>query len=504
MAHVLEIKAGQIAAVREDLLGQNGLINLLRKEDPTEEGHEALDVIRDFLTRKTYDVGTKSIKGVHHPRIFVGNQKLPKFITGTIGEWAKSHYLEVISPFFDNTEEAVTLKKLIDELDPIETRVLLPKSQDGAALCEKAFYKAVEEHGAKWSELPGGITRWTDKDKESPHRYVHAKVYRLFSPSVREEFILSGSPNLTNAGHSGHKGANFETAILTGGKVRYKPDWWLLPIEGQSPAVFREGESEEPDRGLAFPKVTFRYDWNTKELSYFWEEESQPEAVEVRFGNIRQFSIEDVRFGKWISLGPEYCEIIEERLRSSSFLEVWVAGEGPHQVLVREAGMQKKPSLLYELTSEEILEYWSQLTLEQKDAFLDRKLAAYIDQALSRALQDKELEGAPESMFDRFAGIFHAFSCLQEYIDDAIEQKRIKDAEYRLFGVKHDSLPSLIDKVLTEEGEDRVNRLVRLLCAREVLRQIQREQPKFSDSHRKDFAEVFSTLDGIEQVKEGF
>ena len=52
------------------------------------------------------------------------------------------------------------------------------------------------------------------------------------------------------------------------------------------------------------------------------------------------------------------------------------------------------------------------------------------------------------SMFDRFAGIYHAFGCLRRYIDDATEDGRAKEASARLLGAKYDSLPCLLEKTL--------------------------------------------------------
>lgn len=505
VAHVMEIKDEAIVGLREDFLGRNGLINLLRNEDKTGDANEILDTIRAFFISKTYTAGKKSSGGTLHPRFFVGNQRLPEFITEVIvkgGQWC---YMEVISPFFDNTKDAKTLDALIKEINPIETRILLPRGQDGAALCESDYYNAVKKLKAEWSELPGGITRWSEKDRESAERYVHAKVIRLFSPSLKEEFILSGSPNLTGAAHSANKTGNFETAVLTGGKVDYKPDWWLTHVVGKQPSLFRVKESDEPSEGLSFPNVSFRYDWKKKELSYFWEEEKKPSSVEVRFGNVVQFIIDNVKFGKWVVLGGEQAAPIEERLKSSSFLEVWVDGLGPYRVLVREDGMGMKPALFYELSAEDILEYWSLLSPEQRDAFLDRKMLAFIDQALAKAGQgEKSEEEAPESMFDRFAGIFHAFSCLQEYVSEAIKEKRHNEASYRLFALRHDTLPNLINKVTAEEEGDRVNRYVRLMCAKETLEAIKKEHPSFYEEHKQDFKEVFSKLYEIEKIKAGF
>ena len=84
-----------------------------------------------------------------------------------------------------------------------------------------------------------------------------------------------------------------------------------------------------------------------------------------------------------------------------------------------------------------------------------------------------------DSMFDRFAAIFHAFSMLREHVVAAIEAGREKEAVYRLFGEKYDSLPSLIRKVLEDHQGDAVNRYITLLTAQDTLGQLEKEYDAF-------------------------
>ena len=76
---------------------------------------------------------------------------------------------------------------------------------------------------------------------------------------------------------------------------------------------------------------------------------------------------------KWTSLPKEISQKIATLLQSTSFLEVAVDGGSPSTVLVREEGMEQKPSILLTLTAEEILRYWSLLSAEQREAFLSEK-----------------------------------------------------------------------------------------------------------------------------------
>ncbi len=54
---------------------------------------------------------------------------------------------------------------------------------------------------------------------------------------------------------------------------------------------------------------------------------------------------------------------------------------------------------------------------------------------------------------------------LREHVVAAIEAGREKEAVYRLFGEKYDSLPSLIRTVLGDQEGDVVNRYITLLTA---------------------------------------
>src|SRR5690606_10312105 len=111
------------------------------------------------------------------------------------------------------------------------------------------------------------------------------------------------------------------------------------------------------------------------------------------------------------------------------------------------------------------------------------------------------------SMFDRFAGIFHAFSCLQERLDEALESGDAsgeRHAKYRLFGERGDSLGALIDKQLADSEGDRVNRYVSLLCAREVVRSVRSNYPDFASEHADDLAQLDLRLGATQDLRDAF
>ena len=126
-----------------------------------------------------------------------------------------------------------------------------------------------------------------------------------------------------------------------------------------------------------------------------------------------------------------------------------VHGAEPSWIVVHEEDLAQKPSYLLHLTVEEILRYWSALSDAQRQAILERA-----DMRRVQSIQALAHLPSQDGMFDRFAGVFHAFERLREHIEKAVAENRRGDAEFRLFGARHDSLPSLIERVLKDaDGE---------------------------------------------------
>ena len=105
-------------------------------------------------------------------------------------------------------------------------------------------------------------------------------------------------------------------------------------------------------------------------------------------------------------------------------------------------------------------------------------------------------------MFDRFAGIFHAFSRIETRLKIALEEKRPREVEYLLFGKKSDSLDTLIEKIL-EKGEegDPINDYVTLLCARQLMDRMVGEDPSFDEKHKDQIREIRDKLKAVGEVK---
>jgi hypothetical protein len=502
VGHVHEIRAGQKDSVRQDLLGRDGLLTRLCRLDKTtqaadarpsrDDPHAGLEEIRRFLDTQISPRGWSKQDGRLFPRLWHGEEPFPEFLS----RYAETRCrLEIIAPFFDGKADTPTLRELLDTLRPTATRVLLPRNDDGSARCAEPFFEAVRAlPNVSWGQLPRAYTAYGKAGEETSHRYVHAKTYRIFAPDRGIEVLCVGSPNLTQAAHRGARTGNLESAMLLDHSGGPRPDWWLERLEDTTGLAFRDGHAEDEPAAVVLP-VTLRFDWDTGILSYFWERRDVPERVEIASGPRVLAAVAPVRVGEWTDLAATLGPTFREVLRAGALLDIRV-GDHVQHVLVQEVGMEHRPSLVHDLTPEQILEYWSMLTPEQRDAFLEHNVLPGVGSADEAASTVEPVDEI--SMFDRFAGIFHAFSCLQDSLEQALDRGDASGeryAVYRLLGERHDSLRSLIDKLVGAQNRDRVNRYFGLLCAHALVRRIQSTQPEFRQRHSQALRDLAARID---------
>jgi hypothetical protein len=499
VAHLEEVRAGDKCVFRKELLD---LIERIKGEDRTGEDHTALEALREFLMQYTAESKWGRKHGRWLPRLYVGQESVPEFLGHSIER--DQFNLEIISPYFDGDDSAATLRSLLKTTAPRETRVFLPEAKDGAALCRGGFFEAVEQMpGVRWGKLPASLLRSSSADKSAiADRFVHAKVYRFWDRE-REIFFV-GSANLTHPAHQpGHAG-NFETGILVEPETRSCPTWWLEAGSQARPDEFRPGEPEDAEGAEVVDNLSLRFNWESGRLDYFWEKPSGtgPRRAAVAAQGVYKFSIKPILFGEWVTLPDKDASQVEQLLKSTSFVEVSVDSERPFRVLVREEGMAHKHSILLSSSAEEILQYWSLLSPEQREAFLNRRAPSLADG--TEFVMPPIEHPVRDTMFDRFAGIFHAFGRLESHVREAMQEGREAEAVYRLFGEKYDSLPSLIQTVIKDECGDRVNRYVTLLCARQILGRIEAFDTQFTRRHQAEFRRVSKLLGAVDRLREGF
>ena len=487
---------GSRCPFRADLLA---LLRQVRACAASGESHAALDRIHRFLTQRTQRERFQHVRtgGEWYTRLFCGqgHQSLADWL-GSLRLGDRGWNLEVISPYFD-AAGAPPLAELVETLQPKEVRVYLPRDPDGRARVTGKAYEAVSGL-ATWSSLPGEVTsrgRTEQAEKLAP-RHVHAKVYRLWHGRGRDILIL-GSANLTTPGLSHAAAGNLEACFLVdvtdlGGARRF----WLEPLENDA-SRFIEPPPEEGDGLEAAPlDVSLRFDWATSELAYRIDGRAEPFAVCEASGRVL-FQVSSPRTGRWVNCAGEAASQVADLLRSSSFLLLRHA-RGDWRVLVREENMGHRPSLLLELTPEEILEYWSLLSPEQRASFLEEHVGG--DPGGPLVVGPRRLI-ARDTLFDRFAGIYHAFGCLRRHVEEAIAAEREAEADTRLFGKKYDSLPSLLEKTFAQTDGDPIARYVTFLCAQQLRTGLGRRHPAFFRGRRQQAAHLEALLTRLADLR---
>jgi len=495
--HFEEVAEGKRSSIRNDLLE---LISRVKSHDRTDSDHLEIEKIREFLLDRVSQYELSRLNGRLLPRLYVGRESVPEFLGECLRDEARGHHLEIISPFLDESDVPRTLESLMDTLQVAGVRVFLPEASDGTARCREGLYTATSKLPlVTWGRFPESILSTGSGAAKETSRNVHAKVYRFWSED--REILFLGSVNLTRPAHQGGSGGNFEVGVLVEPEMEAAPGWWLKPLGDVVPQNFKTEPFEDAETAEVECPVTLRYDWGEGSLSYYWESSpgTRPRGARISAQGIFKFRIDPIRFDEWTILPREAASSMAELLVSTSLVEILVDDRVPWPLLVREDHMAHKPSILLSLTVEEILQYWSLLTPEQRQAFIEARLPADPQLVI---VAPRQSEGAVlESMFDKFAGIFHAFEQLERSVNKALQDGKDKEAIYRIVGHKYDSLPSLVDKVIEGKSLDCLDRYVTLLCAKQLIRHLAREHPEFASEHRKDLRDLETKLEESRSIR---
>ena len=487
---------------RNDILT---MIQRLKRCCAEDENHSALDRIHDFLINRANRDAIKNItvSGRYSTRLFCGQSDLPTWLE----ELKISRHcanLEIISPYFDHTP-AKTLQKIINATGPKNVRIFLPRNVDGSAAVSEETFNAVNElDNVEWANLPDDLLRPGGRKNidKTPPRRVHAKVYRFWLRGGLN-ITLVGSVNLTSAGHSHSNAGNFESAFLYDiTDDDFANRWWLEALE-KSPKTFDEKQSEETDNAQnVLIDISFRYNWAEEKLEYRVEGSASGPVVICEPGGVRLLEISALDLGDWTDCGEEAAAKVRQLLTSTSFLEIHHS-KGKWRVLVREEGMNHRPSLLISLTPEEILMYWSLLSPAQQEYFLMEKMTGEATlQGLAAGDSNRSITN--DTVFDRFAGVYHGFEQLINHVNDAIASGRVNEAASRMFGAKYDSLPLLLEKTISREDGDDVMNYITFLCACQARDRVAKAHPEFMRAHGKGAGTLNQLLEQLTMIRKRF
>lgn len=495
--HVEEIAEGEKTRLKDDIAG---FLESLRRKSSAEAEHTALREILAFL-RAANQRHQKAASGRLHTHFYAGREPFVEFLDQTAGKRIQGAYLEVISPYFDDAADCSPLEALIDRFEPREVRVFLPRSAAGDALCRQELYESVRAmSGVHWGKLPEKTMR-LGSGKDAGERFVHAKVYRFFTQSPKREICFVGSPNLTSPAHQ--SGGNVETGFLVDMIPPRRPNFWMS-TDQRKPVEFQVRTEDEGTAASGGTRLNLRYHWDQARAEVFWDAPGESPTLRLEARGVQLGSIQPLPSREWASTAPELSQRIGEILDETSLLVVHGDGDIPALLLVQEEGMFRKPSLLLQLSAADILRYWSLLTPAQRAAFLEARAPeiALTGQGADLVTRAKiALEN--DTVFDRFAGFFHAFGCLERAVRTALDDDNTKESNYRLFGKKYDSLGSLLDRVASEQGKlDGVDRYVIVMCAKQLCNEVALDYPDYWKTHSADTKALEERFHDLAELRE--
>jgi hypothetical protein len=493
--HFEEIAEKEDTRLKEDL---SHLLMDLRRKAPEGLDHAAVNELHAFL-QNTGQRMKRASGGRLLTHFYSGRESIPDFLQRVAGNRICGSYLEIISPFLDDAPSSKPLNDLIAWFQPKEVRVLLPRARDGRAACRPDIYDAVRSlPNVRWGRLPGTLLRWNETEGAN-ERFVHAKLYRFFTQKPKQEICFVGSVNLTKAAHQ--KGGNWETGMLVDVECPRTPEFWLT-LDDARPADFQHQDETEPAKSGGTP-LMLRYHWDRNLAEAFWDAKDTSPVLTLKARNVELEKLVPLKPGQWHQLDVAWADALAAMLKETSFVEVHGYTERPGLLLVQEEGMSHKPSVLYQLTVAEILRYWAMLTPAQRTAFLEAKAPEISGDGDGTAFLTKfRMNLANETFFDRFAGYFHSFNCLERDVREQLSLGREKEANYRLFGRKYDSLGTLLSRTMEENAlTDDVNRYVILLCAQQLCNELSHDFQDYWRSRRADVQILESNLGRCVEVR---
>jgi hypothetical protein len=469
------------------------LLTRVRRASPQGADHSALDEVTAFVTHLV-PASQRISEGLLRPRLYSGGDDVTVFLENLAGNRLRRRCLEIISPYFDETESVAPLHALIDTFKPRETRVFLPTGVEGEALCSEAYWQAVKDAGANWGQLPEDVV-FLSKSRD---RTVHAKVYRFFDPDDRRQTFFVGSVNLTNAGFS-HSG-NVESGFVVEIEGRRRSDWWLLRERTAPTTFYKRSETESLADGPG-ARLVLRFNWTTGAAHAIWDKAGASPVLALEGAGVPLAVLGPLPPRETVFIGETDAKRLQEHLVSSSFVSVAVEGESAATILVEEEGTVDKPSLLSRLPPEEILRYWSLLTDDQKSEFYEEHADKLSDDDVARWVARDTALPADQGMFATFAHIYLSFGNLEKAVRKALAANRAKEAVDRLFGKKFDSLRRLVERLPEKEQSDPVADYVTLLCALQILQKLQKDYPEFASVESRRFELLGQIRHGADDFK---
>ena len=496
--HFEEVGSGDFTRLKKDL---GSFLGWLRGRAQSDAVARPLQAILDFIA-STDQRARRQTDGRLHTHFYGGRLPLVEFLGDVTRGRLNGLNLDVISPYFDDAATCEPLENLIKQFNLKDVRVFLPRDAAGAAVCSAGIYDAIRRtERASWARLPDSKLLRLGAATDAGKRFVHAKVYRFYSERPKVEIVMVGSVNLTRPAH--HGGINMESGFVVENDPSDSPTSWLVKERDRPLAFALASAMDDEADSVRSTRLQLRYHWDRRQAEGYWDDaKASPELV-LKARSINLGTVRPLEPRTWTVLPETLALQLARVLPETSF--VWVAGDGEGEalLLVQEEGLLGKPSLLQALSVSDILKYWSLLTAEQRTAFVEARAPEVASTQDGAALVAAvRLRPKGDTLFDRFAGFFHAFASVERAVDVAIEEGNLEEAAYRLFGRKFDSLGTLLERVQAPDAvRDDVERYVIYLCAEQLCREVRSRHPEFWKTYPEESRKLAQLLDETEVVR---
>lgn len=456
--HWEEVKSGEVSRKFINVLGEDVDFLLARRTQNLTDQDSAIHRIQSFLASCKGSNSADSVFyfGLSFPEnrrnftSFLANDPSP------LTQYSNWH-LEIISPFFaddvENREHEIFWKMGVEDI-----RLLLPTDEQGSALCQEAYFNHIQaEEGIAWARWRSEVNRALGLNG-GYYRRLHAKVYHFYNG--RQSWVFVGSVNFTyKAIHMNVEAGFFVRLPKPGPLLEELPpnaqiEKFVPPEQLESAAVTTEEESGLPDVHLC-------YDWVNKRLLGHTSEKRMCYAIEI-IGPEGQAVIDpwEIRYEESGYEGK--TDRLEIVLRNGSLVKVRgvkctskVRHPFPeHRVLMQQVGWSHKPLDLPTLSATQILAIYTGMSPERRQLMMmDAKVRALVLSAQGGELTSHVEDQVIDQFFCEYAEIFNAFGQLKATLAHALEEEHYPQVDYYLTGTGVDSIPTLIDRAISCDGQ---------------------------------------------------
>lgn len=382
--------------------------------------------------------------------------------------------LEIVSPFFPDSEESDLHLELKEGLKAKSCRILLPLDphQDGSpALATRGFYQHVRGQklkGVNWGDWDDRLQKALDAGQP---RGLHAKLFVMHTARMR--FIFSGSVNFSRRAFQDNVEAGFLVRDTAGGTL-------LKPLK-QEPVQFLEkaepAPGESPEQARTKLNLYCSYDWLDKTASFSASADCVVELVGAALQTVLGPVTPPLEGVETVTLTAMECQELERLLINTSLLRSrlrFADKEEPEVrwIVVQQINTIYRPSRIPPYSVMEILSLYTTPTVVRRMRKVEESAARGGFDLWQDADENCGLEPEtppPPDMFGEFSRIHTAFRQIRKRIRDTREKGMLSQVDYFLMAERPDSIKGLLAALPDAKETTPVAQYLILLSCIEVL-----------------------------------